>query len=328
MAETLKAAVIGAGYMGSNHARVYAGIDNVRLVAIADVRAEAEKAAKRYGAKFYTDYNAMLKAEKPDIVSIAVPTDLHLQVASDSAQAGANLLVEKPIAKTAAEGRELLKVAASAGVAVMVGHTERYNPAVFELKKHLVKKTLGKIYKVEVRRCGPFPERISDVGVAIDLAVHDIDVINYLLNRPKISRIHAEVEQRIHKTHEDLLTALIKFKDSSIAVLNIDWLTPVKERQISITGERGRFLVNYLTQDLYFYENALVPDRFRYAGTSFGVVEGNMTKYLVQKREPLQLEIEAFVNAVRGKPEGVMPAEDAIAALEIAERILEAAGRK
>lgn len=324
----LKAAVIGVGYMGRNHARIYAGMDNVELVAVADASEDAAELAKRYKVPFYKDYKEMLEKEKPELLSIAVPTDMHKKVAIDAIEQGANVLLEKPIAKNRAEAENILKAAKEKGVKLMIGHIERFNPAVRELKKRLGEKELGKVYKIEVRRCGPFPTRISDVGVTVDLAVHDIDVINYLLDRPGIKRIKAETEQRVHESHEDLLTALIKYENNALAVLNIDWLTPTKERQISITGERGRFVVDYITQDLYFFENALLNERFEYAGTALGVVEGNSTKFMVPKKEPLLLELEAFVEMVEKEGSNGVSAEDAMLALETAQNILEAAKKK
>ena len=167
----------------------------------------------------------------------------------------------------------------------------------------------------------PFPPRISDVGVVVDLAVHDLDVINYLVGL-KIERMHAETERRIHPKHEDLLTALLKLHSNIVVSLNIDWLTPTKIRELRITGEKGMFVANYLTQDIYFYENNMYAGRFDYAETALGVTEGNMTKFMIAKKEPLLAEIESFINYVAKGTKPPVSIEDALKALEVAELLV------
>lgn len=321
----LKAGVIGVGYMGRNHARVYAEMEDVELVAVADMNGEyGEKLAKKFKVGFYKDYKEMLEREKPDVVSVAVPTELHKEVAIACIEKGVNVLLEKPIAKTIEEGKAILEAAKKNNVKLMVGHIERFNPAVQKLREYVTEKKLGKVYKIDVRRCGPFPVRISDVGVTVDLAVHDIDVINYLFGLD-VERMSAESEQRIHQNHEDMVAALIKLKSGEVAVLNVDWLTPTKIRQLSVIGENGMCVVDYLTQVFYFYENAKHKDRFEYAESAIGVMEGDMKKVFIVKKEPLLVELEAFLDYVRGKSENPLRAEDALKALEFAQEIVEKA---
>lgn len=321
--ERIKAAVIGVGSMGWNHARVYNELESVDLVAVADVDGKViERAARVYGAKAYTDYREMLDHEALDVVSIAVPTQIHHETALAALQRGCHILVEKPIASTIEEGREMVAFAANRGLKLAVGHIERFNPAIIELKRRLKRGEAGRIFQVHARRLGPFPVRVRDVGVVIDLATHDLDIMRYLLDS-EVKRIYAETEQEIHTDHEDLLTGLLRFENGAIGLLSINWLTPTKIRELTVTGERGMFLVNYLTQDLYFYENNHADSQWGSLGLLRGVSEGNMVRLKIEKREPLRVEIEAFVKAVREGEEPMVSGEDSLAALALAQSLVE-----
>lgn len=320
---TLKVAVIGVGSMGRNHARVYSDLPNVRLVGVADDDFEvAAGVARRNATKAYDDYERLLDEERPDAVSIAVPTVDHLNVAMQAIQRGVHVLIEKPIASTIDEGLRVIRAAQAAGVHLMVGHVERFNPAVVELKAHLARAELGRVFQLDARRQGPFPARVKDVGVVIDLAVHDLDVIRYVSDA-EVTRLYAETERRIHSTSEDLLTAAMRLGDGTIASLTINWLTPTKIRELWVTGERGMYRVDYLTQDLYFFENATANggdwDALRVLR---GVSEGRMVRYPVAKKEPLRAELEAFVAGVRGEAPVPVKGEDGLKALEVAQALV------
>ena len=241
MADILKTAVIGVGSMGKNHARVYSELAEVDLVGVSDANlAIAQSIGTTFGVKAYSDYKELLEKEKPQVVSVAVPTAMHEQVVTDALHAGANVLVEKPIAATIEEGQRLIALAKKLNLKLMVGHIVRFNPAIQELKKRLDAGELGRIYQVFCRRAGPFPARIRDVGVVIDLAPHDVDIIRFLTGMDPI-RLYAETEQRIHTDHEDLLLGMLRFPDGITAAVEINWLTPTKIREVLVLGERGMF---------------------------------------------------------------------------------------
>jgi UDP-N-acetylglucosamine 3-dehydrogenase len=318
----IKAAVIGVGSMGRNHARIYDDLENVALVAVADANEElAEKVAFRHKTRHYADHKAMLAEEKPDLVSIAVPTQLHFAVAVDVMEQGAHLLLEKPIADSVPNAQEITSRALQKGVKLMVGHVERFNPAVTELKQRLDQGELGKIFQIHARRLGPFPHRVRDVGVVIDLATHDLDVMSHLTGA-EATRVYAETEQKIHTHHEDSLSGLLRFANGVVGVLDVNWLTPTKVRELYVTGERGMFVVNYLTQDLYLYENEYVDSTWDRLGMLKGVGEGNMIKLRIQKREPLQIELESFVEAVLRDQEPQVSGQDGIRALALAQAMV------
>ncbi len=328
MAKLLRAGVIGAGIMGQNHARVYAEMDDVELVAVADPMPEAlSRMAQRHRVRTYTDYRALLEREQVDLISVAVPTQEHFDVTREVLTAGLPALVEKPIAATVEEGEALIKLAQELGVMLTVGHIERFNPAIVALKSQLAQGMLGKIYQIHVRRLSPFPPRIKDVGVVVDLATHDLDIIHYL-TQAQVVRLHAEVGQRLHTAHEDMLSAILRFDNDVVGVLDINWLTPTKVREISVIGERGMFVVSYLTQDLVLYENEAAPQGNDWQQLAvMGVSEGRSIRFKINKREPLREELEAFALAVRRGEGPPVRGEDGLVALALAQKMIEAAAQ-
>lgn len=322
-ARPLKLAVIGAGAMGRNHLRVLNDLDAVALVGVADADvATAERVARRFHAPAYGSYSEMLEVERPDGVVVAVPTALHREVTLEAISRGAHVLVEKPIAFTVDEGREMIEAAQDAGVILTVGHIERYNPAILELHKRLREQQLGRVFQMNARRLGPFPPRVRDVGVVIDLATHDVDIMRFL-SGSEVVRVQAETARRIHTEHEDLLSGLLRFENDSIGVLDINWLTPTKIRELMIVGERGAFHANYLTQDLYFYENNYVKTDWDTISNIEGVSEGDMVRLRIEKTEPLRVELDRFVRAIRGEEVSIVSGEDGLQALHVARKIVE-----
>jgi len=320
----IKTAVIGAGSMGANHARIYAGMNAAKLVATADLdKDRCASIAEKYNVSTYTDYRELLEREKPDLVSIVVPTASHMAVAMDCLQAGVHVLIEKPITSTLDEAGAVIERARSEKLKLMIGHIVRFNPAVQELKKHLDAGELGRIFQIVCHREGPFPTRIRDVGVVVDLAPHDVDIMRYLSQSEPI-RVYAETERRIHTEHEDLLLATMRFKNGITSALNINWLTPTKIREINVLGEKGMFQINDLTQDLYFYENSLaVNGIWDSLKTIQGVNPGKMVRFAFDRKEPLEMELTAFVEAVQNDLPVPVTGEDGYEALRIASALVQ-----
>ncbi len=318
----LKAAVIGLGMMGRNHARIYGLMDGSRLVAMADsAPAALESMARMYNAHAYTDYLEMLDRERPDIVSVAVPTHLHREVSVAALERGVHVFLEKPISGDVAEGQRIIDAAEKAGSKLAVGHIERFNPAVLELKKQLEAGQLGRIFQIHARRVGPFPPRVQDVGVVIDLATHELNLLEYLTGS-RVETIYAETEREIHATHEDLLTGILKFADGTVGILDVNWLTPTKIRELSLIGEKGMYLVNYLTQDLYFYENDYANGHWEGLAI-MGVSEGRLIRHNIKRKEPLLAELESFVNAVANGQPPQIDGKEALRAVMLAQKLLE-----
>ena len=325
--------MIGLGAMGDNHARIYADSPGVELAAVADTDAARLDAAIRdRTARGYADAARMLDEEALDLVSVCVPTAAHGDVAAAVIDRRIPLLIEKPLAGTYEEGRRISDLAERAGVMLTVGHIERFNPAVIELKRRLDAGELGRVFQVHARRVGPFPQRVRDVGVVMDLAPHDIDVMRFVLGS-EIARVHAETEQRINTDREDMLIGTLRFGNGVVGVLDVNWLTPTKIRELSVLGERGMFVVDYLARALTFYENAFYgndaappPQPADWAARHLkGVSEGPVRVIDIEKREPLRVELEAFVAAVRAGTPPPVSAGDALAAIAASEALIEAA---
>ena len=320
----IRVAVIGVGSMGRNHARVYSELPGVELVAVVDDNPQtAENVARQFNTRAYSDYRQMLAEQKPEAVNVCVPTALHEEVASAVLRAGAHVLVEKPIAATVDEGRRLIALAQEQQRKLMVGHIVRFNPAMQALKQKLQAGELGRIFQIFCRRAGPFPARIRDVGVVVDLAPHDVDVMRFLTGLDPV-RLFAETAQRIHTEHEDLLFGMLRFPEGITGALEINWLTPTKIREVLVLGERGLFRVDDLTQDLYFYENAQAGgDLWGGLKTLKGVSEGGMVRYALQRYEPLKAELQAFLKAVVEDSPVPVSGEDGLAALRLALALVE-----
>ena len=320
----LRTAVIGVGSMGKNHARVYAELPETELVGVADASRETVlRVAGRFGVPAYTNYRELLEKERPEAVTIAVPTALHEEVATVAMEAGIHILIEKPIAATVEEGERLIAQARVLRRQLMVGHIVRFNPATQMLKRKLQAGELGRIFQIVCRRTGPFPVRVRDVGVVVDLAPHDLDVMRFLTGMDPV-RVFAETERRIHTAHEDLLLGMLRFPDGVIGTLEINWLTPTKVREVLVLGERGMFRVDDLTQDLYFYENAQANGRLWQSLQYIkGVSEGQMIRYAVKRQEPLQAELQAFAQAVQTGTPVPVSGEDGLAALRLALALVE-----
>jgi predicted dehydrogenase len=328
----LRAGVVGLGMMGRNHVRVWdESVEGVELVAVADPDAAAvARATAGRRARGYEDPGRMFAEEELDLVSIVAPTSLHLPVTLAALNAGANVLVEKPIASTREEATSMIEAAAGAGLMLTVGHIERFNPAIRELHRRLDAGELGRIFQISATRLGPFPARIRDVGVVVDLAPHDLDVMRYLVGSEPI-RIYAEAERRIHTEHEDLFNGIMKFENGVVGILDINWLTATKRRTLTVTGERGFYVADYLTQDLVFYANPDAGQTWENRGAEgFGsrinsVAEGEMTRRSIRRAEPLTVELGEFARAVRdGGPPPVDP-HDAMVALLLARKMVESA---
>lgn len=295
-------ALIGLGAMGRNHLRVVGELDGAELVAVCDQDAALVAAARRkYGVAGHRDWRELYSKEEIDAAIIALPTRFHLEAGVAALERGIHVLVEKPIAASLEEGQALVDAASSADRVLAVGHIERFNPAVRELKRRVAGGDLGRVFQIHASRQGPFPARIRDVGVVVDLATHDLDIMRHVVGSD-VRRVYAEAEQRIHTDHEDLLNALLKFENGVVGVLQVNWLTPTKIRQLAVLGEKGLFVANYLTQDLTYFKNANVELEWEALRHLTGVSEGEQVRFPIAQAEPLRLELKSFIDSIAGAP--------------------------
>jgi UDP-N-acetylglucosamine 3-dehydrogenase len=320
---TLRVGLAGLGTMGRNHLRVLSSRTDCRLAAIADPVAEAlSAAAASTGAQPFAEPMAMIEEAELDALVVAAPTTAHVPLALAAIERDVPVLVEKPLAATVEEGVRIVRAARGRGVPVQVGHVERFNPAVLELGRLLQAGWLSTIYSIASRRAGPFPARIRDVGVTVDLATHDVDILSWIAGeRPR--RVYAELAQRIHADHEDLLFGLLHFPSGTTGMLDVNWLTPAKRRQLVVVGEEGMFELDYLTQRLTFTRANVDPPRL--IGGFAPTFEGDVAELPVANAEPLAAELEAFLGVVRSGGRPVVDVEDGLWAVAIANALLEAA---
>ncbi len=321
-----RVAVVGVGMMGKNHVRVYTEMPDVVLTAVVDANlAAAEQVGQKYNVPAYDNVVEMVKTEHPDAVSVVVPTFLHYQVAMQLLELGCHVLVEKPISTTLDEAQRLIETARQFERVLSVGHIERYNPAIIELKRRLDAGELGKIFQIHARRLGPSPTRIQDVGVILDLAPHDLDIMRYLAGS-EAKYVFAHAQKQMHVSHEDMFVGIVGFENEVLGLLEINWLTPTKLREIYVTGSYGMFKVNYITQDLFFFENGEVNGNgWPVLNLLRGVSEGTVTQFVIKKKEPLRVELDSFIAAVQGEKVGLVNGQDAHAALEMVTAMSESA---
>ncbi len=322
MSAPLRAGVIGLGTMGRNHVRVLADLPGVVLAGAADPSPSARTAVRSVTV---TGSLADLLALGIDMCVVATPTMTHTQIGLQLAAAGVHTLIEKPLAGDPAGGRLLATEFEKYGLVGCVGHIERYNPALRAMRARLSQGETGSIFQVATRRQGPFPKRIRDVGVIMDLATHDIDLTQWVAGSPyqKVSAFSAHPSGR---AHEDLVAVTGLLSDGTVTSHLVNWLSSMKERVITVTGERGCLLADTLTADLWFYRNGAVtkdgpPDHpFR------GASEGDVTRYAVVKREALHVELEHFRDAILGRPADIVTMRQGLVAVEVADAILAASG--
>ena len=319
----LRVGLAGLGSMGRNHLRHLSSRPDCTLVAIADPEAAAlADAVTRTGAAGFADSLAMIAETTLDAVVVAAPTTAHAAIAAAAIERGLPVLVEKPLAATVDEGLTLVAAARDRGIPLQVGHVERFNPAVLELGRRLADGWVGALYSITSRRAGPFPARIRDVGVTIDLATHDADILSWIA-RERPTRVYAELAQRVHADHEDLLFGLLHFPSGATGMLDVNWLTPAKRRQLAVVGEAGMFELDYLTQRLAFTRaDVASPTMIAGYATTF---EGQVAEIEVANNEPLAAELDAFLAVARDGGRPVVDGEDGLWALAIASALLEAA---
>ncbi len=301
----LRLGVVGVGVMGSNHARVIAELPGVEFVGVADPdRPQANFVAETLGCAAVGDLDALIELGI-DAATIAAPTHLHHDLALACIRRGIHVMVEKPIASSAEEGRSIIAAARRANVILMVGHVERFNPAVAAIKEAIHGED---ILSIAITRVGPFPPRMSNVGVVIDLAVHDIDLIRWFTDsdivevQPQLSSAMAE--------REDI--ALLQFRTASgvLAHINTNWLTPFKARNVHVATRKKYVMGDLLTRQ--------VTECFGFQPDG----SYSMRHLSVGHAEPLRAELSAFLTAIREDSVPAVTGEEGVASLDIAMRCL------
>ena len=296
---TVNVGVIGAGAMGENHVRVYHKMEEANLMGVSDVSERAlKKIEKKYGAKGYTDYCELLANPEIEVVSVCVPTTFHHAVVMEAIKHKKHVLVEKPIAFTLTEAEEMIAAAKEAGVILATGHVERFNPAVQKAKELIDDGVIGDIVSAFAKRVGPLPPRIKDVGVSIDLAIHDLDIMNYLFEE-EITQVYGTMNSSFDDCEfEDHAEIMVSFDNESTGIIEVNWLTPYKRRELELTGTAGIISVDYIQQSIEV----------------FGKFAQDIE---IVHEEPLKGELKSFLNSVVEEKEPVITGEDGLKALKM-----------
>lgn len=293
-----KSAVIGVGSMGRHHARVYSELEETELLAVSDVdEKQGKQISEKHGCKFYTDYKQLILTEKPEVISIATPTVYHEEVALFALEHGAHILVEKPIAHNMQAAKRIAEKAHEKGLKLMVGHIERFNPATQELKRQLNTKKIGDIVSMSARRVGPFTNRISDVGVILDVGVHDIDLMSYLID-DAVSGAFATAGDA-HGLSETYAQLMLKFNNGGSGIIEVNRLSPNKAREITVTGTKGVAYADFMNQTVT-------------------VVNGKTDNPEITKVEPLKAEIAHFIECISLDKRPLVNGVEGMHALEVA----------
>lgn len=301
----MRVGIIGLGWMGKVHLRIYSEMRGVDVVGVVDVDNNTlEQVGDTYGVPVFTSLDELLD-QKPEAMSVCVPTYMHHDVAMKIIERGIPLLVEKPLARTAAEGREMVDAAAAKDVPLMVGHVERFNPAVARIRELVAD---DHVISIQIERVGPYPPRIQDVGVIRDLASHDIDLVRHITGS-EYKNIYAVTSCNIGE-HEDTVIISAEMNSGVLAQINCNWITPYKSRKIHVATKTRYIEGDLITQQVKEYS------KFETYQASYQVREWPM-----MFREPVKEELTAYMAALReGKPVPIS-GQDGLVVLETIERI-------
>lgn len=303
----VRVAVVGAGFWGMNHARVLSEIPDSELVGICDIDIEkAKRAAIKYNAEgYYDDYEELIRKSRPEAVTICTPSTTHAALTIASLNKGLDVLVEKPMATSIEEAVRIMDVQRETGRNVMVGFVERFNPAVRFALKLVSDDEVGQVILSYSRRIGWWPERIGDVGVVKDTAVHDIDLtLKFFGGLPDTVFARAG---RLRHMYEDHAQIFLTFGSGKSSIIEANWLTPRKKREMHITGERGVISVKFIEQEVTIErEDQLTVPNLKYA-------------------EPLRLELQHFISSVKDSSKPQVDSADGLRTTLIGEAILQSA---
>ena len=304
--ELKRLGVIGVGHLGQHHARVYTEILGTQLVGVMDLsESRASLVGENLGIPYYSDVMDFIRNARPEAVSVVVPTSQHYQVAKTALEHGIHVLIEKPVTTTVSEAEDLLRIAEQSELILQVGHIERFNSAI-----QYISKTVREPIFLESRRLGPFSPRINDVGVVLDLMIHDIDIILSLV-RSEITQISA-MGRCLRSNYEDIASAQMHFANGAMAHIHVSRVSERRLRQLEIMEPKRYLTVNYETQDVSIH---------RCVKENNGLIEV-IEHPVFPKSEPLKLELQHFVSCVREGKKPLVGISDGKRALEVAISVL------
>jgi predicted dehydrogenase len=319
-----KVILVGLGIMGYNHARVLSNLEGAELIKIVDPIGDTRS---QFPEQLLSkDLDSALEL-KPDYCVIAAPTVFHEEIALKVIDQGINFLIEKPISVSLESSYRICEKAEAKGVIGAVGHIERFNAALRQARERIIAGDLGDIYQITTRRIGPFPSRIADVGVVMDLATHDIDLTMWLTGE-RYESVSAQKVSRSGRIHEDLISVTGRLSGGIVVNHTVNWLSPLKERKTIITGEKGTFVVDTLTTDLTFYANGTFHVAQDTLAHFKGVTQGDIQIYAFPKPEPLIVEHQNFLQAMLGVDSEIVTLREGAETVRVAQGIISSASKQ
>jgi UDP-N-acetylglucosamine 3-dehydrogenase len=302
-------AVIGTGFWGKNHARVYSELESTELVAICDVNEERAKAvADQFGVKAYTSSSRLLKNEKIEALSVCTWSTKLAEEALKALRAGKHVLVEKPMATYTKQGEKLVEVAEENDLHLTVGFLMRFIPGLQHIREAVEGKKIGELVCATAKRVSQWPERIGDIGVVKDTAIHDIDVMHFISGEDPIG-VYAKTGSMKHRKFEDYAQIMLTYEDGKSAFIESNWLTPYKTRTLTVTGSDAIMRLDYMTQELWIEDPK----------------ENLQPRYPWQ--EPLKCELQHFADCITEKKKPLITGVDGLKALQIAEAALRSSAK-
>ena len=313
----INVAVIGLGNMGRHHVRNYFELDEADLIAVCDFDEEKVNTfSEKYQCEGYTSLDDLLKNKQIDAVTITASTSAHFNIAHKVISQGKHVFIEKPICDNVEDADNLISLADKMKVVLMVGHIERFNPAIQALKKVLNEGRLGKVLSLISRRVGAFPPQIKDANVVIDLAVHDIDIFNYLFDEEP-SSVSGNAGRALIDGREDYAELFLNYGDKS-GFIQVNWITPIRVRQLSVTGTKGYAELDYIKQELHFYESKYENIIDSQGDKSIKFEEADKHEIEFEKKEPLKEQLTHFLNCIAKKSQPLVHGSVGRQALKIA----------
>ena len=305
--------VVGVGSMGWNHARVCSELGLLAAVCDSD-EAQVKSVSEKFNVPHYTNISTALNKIRPDGVIISTPTNTHHSLAAKALESGTNVLIEKPIASEVCQGEDLISLAKERQLILSVGHIERHNPVIRRAKSHLESGEWGELITLNARRVSPFTGRINDVGAILDTGIHDIDNSIYLMDSKPVS-VFATGGSFNQIDFEDHANVVINFENGKSAVIEVNWITPMKVRTQSLTCEKTFVELDYIKQQLFIQKSSISDTNSPRLYPP--PIEFLSTKINLNNEEPLRLEIEDFVDSVKENRSPLVGGEDAVLALKV-----------
>lgn len=303
----LRIAVVGVGFWGRNHVRVLSELPEVEIVAICDTdEQKAKMISKKYGVNMYTKSIKMYKKEELDAVNICVWSTRLFQESFKALKADKHIFIEKPMANSTNQAKKIIQLSNEKKLLITVGFIERFNPGVNQLKEAISKGKIGSPVSATVKRVSMWPQRIGDIGVVKDTAIHDIDMMRFIFNEDP-NAVYARAGNLRHEIFEDYAQIMLTFSGGKSAFLEANWLTPYKIRKLTVTGSEALISLDYITQNITIESSGqtLTP-RHRW-------------------QEPLKCELQHFITMIQNRSKPKVSGVDGLKALKIAEAALKSA---